>query len=118
MILKEGDRVPADAVLLDCHDLKADESLLTGESVPVTKGPWDGVAQIGRPGGDELPFVYSGTMLVQGNGVAETLSTGPRTEIGKIGRALQEIEEEPTTLQRETRVIVIRLAILGSYNFV
>jgi len=113
LILKEGDRVPADAVLLDCHDLKADESLLTGESVPVTKGPWDGVAQIGRPGGDELPFVYSGTMLVQGNGVAETLSTGPRTEIGKIGRALQEIEEEPTTLQRETRVIVIRLAILG-----
>jgi P-type Ca2+ transporter type 2C len=113
LILKEGDRVPADAVLLDCHDLKADESLLTGESVPVTKMPWDGAAQIGRAGGDDLPFVYSGTMLVQGNGIAETLATGPRTEIGKIGRALQTIEQEATTLQRETRVVVIRLAALG-----
>lgn len=114
LILKEGDRVPADAVLLDCHDLKADESLLTGESVPVTKMPWDGVAPTARPGGDDLPFVYSGTMLVQGNGIAETLATGPRTEIGKIGRALQAIEQDATTLQRETRVVVIRLAVLGT----
>jgi len=113
LILKEGDRVPADAVLLDCHDFKADEALLTGESVPVTKRPWDGVAQIARPGGDDLPFVYSGTMLVQGNAIAEALATGPHTEIGKIGRALQAIEQEATTLQRETRVVVIRLAILG-----
>jgi Ca2+-transporting ATPase len=113
LILKEGDRVPADAVLLDCHDFKADESLLTGESVPVTKMPWDGVAQIARPGGDDLPFVYSGTMLVQGNAIAETLATGSRTEIGKIGRALQTIEQEATTLQRDTRVVVVRLAILG-----
>jgi len=113
LMLKEGDRVPADAVLLDCHDLKADESLLTGESVPVTKVTWDGVAQIGRPGGDNLPFVYSGTMLVQGGGIAETLATGPRTEMGKIGRALQTIEQEPTMLQRETRVVVFRLAALG-----
>jgi Ca2+-transporting ATPase len=113
LILKEGDRVPADAVLLDCHDLKADESLLTGESVSVTKAAWDGAAQIGRPGGDGLPFVYSGTMLVQGNGIAETLATGLRTEIGKIGHALQTIEQEPTMLQRETRVVVFRLALLG-----
>lgn len=113
LILKEGDRVPADAVLLDCHDLKADESLLTGESVPVTKIAWDGAAQLARPGGDDRPFVYSGTMLVQGNGIAETLATGPRTEIGKIGRALQTIEQEATTLQRETRVVVFRLAALG-----
>lgn len=113
LILKEGDRVPADAVLLDCHDFKTDESLLTGESVAVTKAPWDGVAQIARPGGDDLPFVYSGTMLVQGNGTAETLATGPHTEIGKIGRALESIEQEDTTLQRETRVVVIRLAVLG-----
>jgi Ca2+-transporting ATPase len=114
LILKEGDRVPADAVLLDCHDLKADESLLTGESVSVTKAAWDGAAQIGRPGGDGLPFVYSGTMLVQGNGIAETLATGLRTEIGKIGHALQTIEEAPTMLQRETRVVVFRLALLGT----
>lgn len=113
LILKEGDRVPADAMLLDCHDLKADESLLTGESVPVTKAPWDGAAQIGRPGGDGLPSIYSGTMLVQGNGIAETLATGQRTEIGTIGRALQAIEQEVTPLQRETRIVVFRLAVLG-----
>jgi Ca2+-transporting ATPase len=113
LILKEGDRVPADAVLLDCHDLKADESLLTGESVPVGKAAWDGMAQIGRPGGDDLPFVYSGTLLVQGNGVAEALATGQHTELGRIGRALQTIEQGATTLQRETRWVVKRIAIFA-----
>lgn len=113
LVLSEGDRVPADAVLLECHDLKADESLLTGESVPVTKATWDGVAPSAQPGGDGLPFIYSGTMLVQGSGIARTLATGVNTEIGKIGRALQAIEQEATGLQRETRVVVVRLAMLG-----
>jgi len=113
LILEEGDRVPADAVLLDCHDLKTDESLLTGESVPVTKAPWDGVKQIGQPGGDDLPFVYSGTLLTAGNGVAEALATGTRTEMGRIGKALQGIVQEATTLQRETKLVVFRIAALG-----
>ena len=113
LIVKEGDRVPADAVLLDCHDLKADESLLTGESVPVRKQAWDRKAQIGRPGGDDLPFIFSGTMLVQGQGVAEVVATGVRTEIGKIGRALQRITMEATPLQRETRWMVQRIAIFA-----
>ena len=113
LILEEGDRVPADAVLLDCHDLKTDESLLTGESVPVTKVPWDGVKQIGQPGGDDLPFVYSGTLLTAGNGVAEVLATGARTEIGRIGKALQGIVQEATPLQRETGLVVRRIAVLG-----
>lgn len=113
LILKEGDRVPADAVLLDCHDLKADESLLTGESVPVGKTAWDGMAQIGRPGGDDLPFVYSGTLLVQGQGVAEVLATGQHTEFGRIGRALQTIVQGTTTLQRETRWVVKRIAMFA-----
>ena len=52
LILNEGDRVPADAVVLSCNDLCTDESLLTGESVPVTKIPWDGTQQLQRPGGD------------------------------------------------------------------
>ena len=113
LIIEEGDRVPADAVLLDCHDFKTDESLLTGESVPVTKVPWDGVKQIGRPGGDDLPFVYSGTLITAGNGMAEVLATGAHTEMGKIGKALQRIVQEATTLQRETKLVVFRIAALG-----
>ena len=92
LILTEGDRVPADAVLLSCNDLMVDESLLTGESVPVRKIAWDGAQKATRPGGDDLPFVYSGTMLVQGRGSARVLATGLNTEIGNIGKALQSLE--------------------------
>jgi len=67
------------------------ESLLTGEPVPVRKIPWDGSQPVERPGGENLPFVFSGTMVVQGQGIAEVHATGIRTEIGKIGRALQTI---------------------------
>ena len=70
LVLAEGDRVPADAVLLDCVNLSADESLLTGESVPVQQDAVGRVAAFGRPGGDDLPFVYSGTLVVPGQGVA------------------------------------------------
>src|SRR5947209_4757435 len=68
LMLAEGDRVPADAALLWSLNLSVDESLLTGESVPVRKVNWDNRAEtmaLIRPGGDDLPFVYSGTMVVQ-----------------------------------------------------
>ena len=113
IMLKEGDRVPADGVLLAANDLRADESLLTGESVPVDKSVEQGFARIARPGGDGLPFVYSGTMLVQGQGVAEVLATGTSTEFGRIGKALQAIDASPTRLQRETGMVVRRLAAAG-----
>jgi Ca2+-transporting ATPase len=113
LILAEGDRVPADAVLLSANDLLADESLLTGESVPVRKSTWNGVLEMSGPGGDDLPFVYSGTVLVSGQGIAEARATGLRSEIGKIGTALREVEQEPTPLQREIRRLVRNLAIVG-----
>jgi len=113
LVLSEGDRVPADAVLLSAHDLLADESLLTGESVPVRKVAWDGVIEMARPGGDDLPFVYSGTMLVQGQGIACVRAVGVRTEIGKIGIALEAVEAEETPLQRETGRLVRNLAFVG-----
>jgi len=113
LMLNEGDRVPADAVLLSCNDLRVDESLLTGESVPVNKNAWDGKQQLQRPGGDRLPFVFSGTLLVQGKGVAEVLSIGAATEIGKIGKVLQAIDAESTPLQRKTAAFVRKLAIAG-----
>lgn len=114
LLLAEGDRVPADAVLLKCNDLQADESLLTGESVAVRKFKWDGALALARPGGDDLPFVYSGTMLVQGQGVAKVLATGVRSEIGKIGKALQLHEPEKTPLQHQAGRLVRNLAIIGT----
>ncbi|HET7641387.1 MAG TPA: cation-transporting P-type ATPase, partial [Ktedonobacteraceae bacterium] len=90
LMLAEGDRVPADAVLLWGLNLSVDESLLTGESVPVRKVPWDNRAEtmaMARPGGDDLPFVYSGTLVVQGQGFAEVQATGLNTELGKIGKS-------------------------------
>jgi Ca2+-transporting ATPase len=113
LVLSEGDRVPADAVLLSSTNLSADESLLTGESVPVRKSFTDGAIGMIRPGGDDLPFVYSGTLIVQGQGVALAKATGTKTEIGKIGRALQKLEPEETVLQKETTLIVGKMAILG-----
>ena len=114
LVLNEGDRVPADAVLLSSVNISADESLLTGESVPVRKTTWDGTLDMGRPGGDDLPFVYSGTMLVQGHGFAEVRAIGMRTEIGKIGKALQTVEQEDTLLQKQTSRLVRNLAIFGA----
>jgi Ca2+-transporting ATPase len=113
VVVAEGDRIPADAVLLVGTNVSIDESLLTGESVPVRKTAWDGVRPMGRPGGDDLPFVYSGTLVVKGRGIARVESTGPRTEIGKIGKALLTLQPEETTLQRQTGRIVRNFALLG-----
>jgi Ca2+-transporting ATPase len=113
ILLSEGDRVPADAVLLSGSHLNVDESLLTGESVPVRKRPWDERLEMSRPGGDDLPFVYSGTLVVKGQGIAEVRTTGPRTEIGKIGKALQTLQPEDSNLQKQTGRIVRNFAIIG-----
>jgi len=116
IVLSEGDRVPADAVLLSCTNLSADESLLTGEPVSVRKvcsESSEDVPVMVRPGGDDLSFVYSGSLIVLGQGVAAVRATGINTEIGKIGRALQEVESEVTALQKETNLLVRNLAMLG-----
>ena len=113
VLISEGDRVPADAVLLSGSNISVDESLLTGESVPVRKKAWDGQMEMGRPGGDDLPFVYSGSLVVKGRGITMVRSTGPRTEIGKIGKALQILEPEDTNLQRQTGKIVRNFAVIG-----
>ncbi|MGE5240020.1 MAG: cation-translocating P-type ATPase [Bacteroidota bacterium] len=113
LILAEGDRVPADARLLWCSNLSADESLLTGESVPVRKRAADN-APAARPGGDDLPFVYAGTLIVRGKGVAAVEAIGLNTEIGRIGKALLKVAAEPTPLQRETRRMVQLFAAAGA----
>jgi Ca2+-transporting ATPase len=107
LILAEGDRVPADAILLSCLNMAVDESLLTGESLPVNKAlltpPPE---QMGQAGGDALPFLFSGSLIVQGKGSARVMATGMQTAIGKIGKALFALEEEPTKVQAETARVV------------
>jgi len=106
VVLSEGDRVPADVAILSSSNLMVDESLLTGESVPVRKSTWDGKRELDRPGGENLPFAYSSTLVTQGHGIARVLSVGMNTEVGKIGKALQRIEPEKTELQKETEKLV------------
>lgn len=113
IVVTEGDRIPADAVLLDASHISIDESLLTGESAPVRKSIWDGVTLPSAPGGDDLPLLFSGTLVVAGKGIARVTATGQATELGKIGAALSGIEQEQTRLQRDTRRIVKRLALFG-----
>lgn len=113
ILLAEGDRVPADARVLHQVNLSADESLLTGESVPVGKATWDGTSEPVRPGGDGQSMVYSGSMIVRGQGVARVTATGIRTEMGKIGKALQSLEPGQTRLQSETGRIVRSFAFAG-----
>ncbi|MHB8995404.1 MAG: cation-translocating P-type ATPase [Armatimonadota bacterium] len=113
VIVSEGDRIPADGIVRDASNLSVDESLLTGESAPVRKQPWHNGATTGRPGGDDEPFVYSSTLVVQGLAVMEVQRTGINTEIGKIGRSLQSLKVEKTSLQTQTTRIVRTLAIIG-----
>jgi Ca2+-transporting ATPase len=114
IILSEGDRVPADAVLVATSGLTIDESLLTGESAPVRKiAPVGEIDTMGRPGGDDLPFVYSGSLVVQGHGNARVLSTGKLTELGRIGNALETVTPERTVLQKQVSRVVRIFAAIG-----
>jgi Ca2+-transporting ATPase len=119
LVLAEGDRVPADALLISGDDVQADESLLTGESVPVRKraapeGAATGApADEAAPGGDDLPNVFSGTLIVTGGGLAVVTATGLQSEIGKIGHTVTRITPEPPRLQVQTRGFVTGFAIVG-----
>jgi Ca2+-transporting ATPase len=115
VVLAEGDRVPADAVLIQSHDLQTDESLLTGESIPVRKIAGSNVDSsiARRPGGDDLPYVFSGSLIVRGRGIGEVIATGALSEIGKIGQSLSALETEQPRLQAQTRRLVGVFAVAG-----
>lgn len=108
----EGDRVPADALLRGGTVLTVDESLLSGESSPVTKIPNPGAA-LERPGNDGTASLFSGTLVGSGRGLAEVVATGPRTELGRIGTALASTEAPRTPLQREVDSLVRRVAVVA-----
>ena len=111
VMLAEGDRVPADGVLLESVDLEIDESLLTGESLAAPKCAVPPGADAAQAPAEAR--VYSGTLVVRGHASAEITSTGAGTELGRIGHALATLKPQQTPLYNETRRMVIWLAILG-----
>ena len=113
VVLQEGDRIPADALVLSAVSLSVDESLLTGESVPVRKAPGTPSTNIARPGGEDTNSVFSGTMVVQGHGLAKVMAIGIHTELGKIGKALTTLQPGESHLRREVRRVVKIMAALG-----
>lgn len=104
IVLHEGDCIPADAVLLTATHLSVDESILTGESFPVEKTVQHDKA-----------IIYSGTLVVQGYGIARVLAVGLNTEMGKIGKCLETLKPEPTSLQKDTRRLIRNFAVMGFF---
>ena len=116
LVIEQGDRIAADAVLTEANDLQTDESLLTGESLPVGKIAGSGASAASgdhRPGGDDQPFIYSGSLVARGSGMALVVATGTLSEIGKIGQSLVALEPEAPRLRAETARIVRMCAIGG-----
>ena len=99
LALEEGDRIAADAIVLEDHDLLLDESLLTGESEPVAKHA------------DQS--VFSGSLVVRGGGMVLVQNIGIQTEIGKIGKSLSKVTNIESPLQSDIRVLIKRFAIFG-----
>jgi Ca2+-transporting ATPase len=96
IFLSEGDRVPADALLMKSENLSTDESLLTGESVPVDK-----ISE---------QSVFAGTTVIRGQGVAIVTAIGSKSEIGKIGASLHDVGREKTKLEKHTATLVKQVA--------
>lgn len=96
----EGDRISADAILLEAGFVLIDESVLTGESLPIQKAK-----------NDEL---YAGTLVIKGSGLAKVTKTGVHTKIGEIGTGLQHIPEEKSLLQRQIDKLIFIFAIFGA----
>lgn len=99
LILEEGDRIPADTLLHEAHDLLVDESLLTGESEPARKNNHD--------------VVHSGCMVIRGSAIAKVIAIGMQTELGKIGVNLKQIEILNSPLQEDIGILIKRFTIFG-----
>lgn len=95
----EGDRVPADAHVLSSTGLQTDESLLTGESMPVDK--------------DATAMLFAGSLVLQGHAIARVAATGGRSQLGRIAASLQSLRPAPSPLQRQSAALARAFAVLG-----
>lgn len=116
ILVGEGERLPVDGALIAGDLLTVDESMLTGESVPVTKHPARTAAEaaaVDQPGSDDSPSLFAGTMVVRGQGVARAVHTGHATQLGRIGASLIAIQAEPTLLQRTSARLIGKLGLVA-----
>jgi len=111
ILLEAGDRIPADARVLESHGLRAEEASLTGESDSVEKRP-ETLRGEDLPLGDQVNMVFTGTHIVHGRGTAVVVETGKSTQLGRIAEMLGEAEEEKTPLQKELAKTGKRIAVL------
>lgn len=105
--VSEGAYVPADAQILTAHDFSVNESVLTGESMPLSKSEEDAE-----------PLIFQGTSVVTGAALAEVTAVGPQTRLGQIGERLDTIQVEKTPLERQIRRFVLQMVIAGGVVFV
>ena len=121
IIVNEGDRVAADAILISSQELLIDESLLTGESISVHKSvhktPFSesNLPTQSTLGLENSPFIFAGTLVVRGSGQAIVHATGAHTEMGKIGHTLNTIKIEQPHLQLQIKSFVRTFAIIGAF---
>ncbi len=108
--LREGERVPADARILHTHEILIDESVLTGESLPVAKRAESIVSDEPLAPHAQKNMVFSGTFVSHGSAVVVVVGTGVRTELGKIAGSLKEVDT-PIPLEREVRLLGRQLII-------
>lgn len=113
VLLHEGDRVPADGHVLKATSLAVDESILTGESLPVEKVPAPTRTSAAMHPTGSGSQIYSGTLVVSGFASVRVTATGANSEIGRIGKALSQLAPETTPLFREVRSIVRWVALGG-----
>ena len=113
VVVAEGERVAADGRLRAGTGMLVDESLLTGEAVPVRKQPLPDPPAWSRPGGEDLPFLYAQTLVVRGRGWLEVLATGPRTEASQIATSLSTVETSSPLIRQQTRGLVLGVTVLA-----
>jgi Ca2+-transporting ATPase len=110
IILETGDVISADIRLIQSYEIRVNESILTGESVPVRKKtqklPKDTTLA------DRINMLYKGTMIVNGIGMGVVSNTGSTTELGKIATSLQEIKSEDTPIQKKLSKVAMQLTIV------
>ena len=120
IVLREGEKVPADARILQSNNLRLDEAALTGESKPVSKIT-DVLEQKEMPVSEQKNMIFKGTHIVAGSGTAIVVTTGLKTVIGKITKEITTIDTEiplKTNIRYLSRLIVIAVASIGTALFV
>lgn len=113
VLIAEGARVPADARLIEGSALEVDESTLTGEAAACTKVAAGAERDRNETGNLEDAAVFASTLVLRGQALAEVTQTGTRTRIGQIGAALQDMDEQPTLVQRDIRRLIGRIGVLA-----